>query len=94
MAFLGPEIDRHLADKKVYRVDLSETPALVQDVGARGKLIEGGAGGGGKLAGVHGFLDFGIHAGVEPRKRFGPVQELFRTVARRVPVDPPRGFAV
>ncbi|MEI9896820.1 MAG: hypothetical protein WDN28_23935 [Chthoniobacter sp.] len=57
----GSEIDGHLADQKIQRIDLAETPALVNDVSAGLELIEDLAGFGGELAGVDRLLDFGMH---------------------------------
>ena len=61
VALLGLEIDGHLADQKIQRIDLPEAPAFVEDVGAGLKLIEDLASRGGEFAGVDRLLDFGMH---------------------------------
>jgi hypothetical protein len=40
VALLGLEIDGHLADQEIQRVDLPEAPAFVDDISAGLELIE------------------------------------------------------
>ena len=63
MTLLRLEVDGHLADQKIHRIDLAEAPALMHDVGAWLEEFEGLAGCRCQFSSFNGLLDFGMHGG-------------------------------